>query len=98
MGRTSFWLWQIGSNMDQPTDRFDRIAHAEATGRWWEMPWWDEPDCDVLFRIPVDAVRRGAAVLRGYFDDAWYRELAARPRENMIFTKLCLERWTFVAE
>lgn len=74
------------------------IARAEATGRWWESPWWEDPDCEIPFTVSREATSRGADVIRRHFDDAWYRELAARPRPSLLFPKLCLERSTAALE
>lgn len=70
------------------------IGRAEATGRWWEDPWWAQADCDIYFTVPLEAVNRGAAVLSKYFDADWYISLAKAPRPNLVFPKLCLERST----
>jgi hypothetical protein len=74
------------------------IARAEATGRWWENAWWEDPQCEIHFTVPRQAVSRGAAAMHLHFDDAWYRDLAATPRPNLLFPKLCLERSTFALE
>lgn len=70
------------------------IDRAEATGRWWEDPWWARPDCEIHFTVPLEAVNRGASVLSRYFDAEWYVALARAPRPNLVFPKLCLERST----
>src|SRR5207249_364025 len=66
-GSKTFLASPIGEYMQGLTEeKFDRVVHAEATGRWWDRPCWDEPNCDVFFPIPVDAVHRSAEVLRKY--------------------------------
>jgi hypothetical protein len=74
------------------------IDRAEATGRWWEDPWWERSDCEIYFTVPLEAVKHGATVLREHFDATWYIELAKAPRKNLVFPKLCLERSTFALE
>ncbi len=76
----------------------DLITRAEATGRWWESPWWEDPACEIHLTVRRDVVSRGASAIRRHFDDAWYRELAARPRPSLVFPKLCLERSTAALE
>jgi len=70
------------------------IERAEATGRWWEDPWWAQADCEIHFTVTLEAVIRGAAVLTKYFDANWYIDLAKAPRPNLVFPKLCIERST----
>lgn len=75
----------------------DHFSHAETTGRWWEHAWWDDPNCETFLRIPVERVRAGAAVIRRYFDDAWYLTLSRKPRKNILMANLC-QQSTFAAE
>lgn len=70
------------------------IERAEATGRWWEDPWWAQADCEIHFTVTLEAVNRGAGVLSQYFDADWYISLAKAPRPNLVFPNLCLERST----
>src|SRR5437764_10618892 len=67
------------------------IDFAEQTGRWWETPWWEGADCEIHFSVSLEMVRRGANVLREYFDADWYLDLARNPRRNLVFPYLCLE-------
>lgn len=71
---------------------------AEVTGEWWVDPWWEESDCSMLFTVPLEAVRRGAAVLRQHFDADWYKKLATEPRRQTIFPMLRLHRSTVALE
>lgn len=86
------------SDVPQTHKHEEFINRAEATGRWWEDSWWDRADCEIHFTVPLEAVRRGAATLRQYFDAAWYLDLAKNPRRNLVFPRLCLERSTFALE
>jgi hypothetical protein len=86
-------------NKPQSPHKHDEfIDRAEATGRWWEDPWWERPDCEIYFTVSLEAVQSGAAVLREHFDATWYIELAKAPRKNLVFPRLCLERSTFALE
>ena len=86
------------SDAPQPHKHEEFINRAEATGRWWEDPWWQRADCEIHFTVPLEAVQRGAATLKQYFDATWYLDLAKNPRRNLVFPRLCLERSTFALE
>lgn len=68
-------------------DEFEYLAQS---GEWWLRPWWERQDRQVYCPYPKEDIARSSDVLKRYFDAAWTKELAARPRPNIVFPNLCI--------
>jgi len=68
----------------------DELSVLAASGEWWTTPWWDKPGAPVPYPCPKEQLAQSADILKRYFDAPWARDLAERPRRNLVFPNLCI--------
>ncbi len=66
----------------------DRLKRLEETGEWWIDPWWR--DSQMEFPFPRETATSIIEVLRRHFGAEWARDIANKPRPNIVFPHLCI--------
>ena len=68
------------------------------SGEWWKRSCWSEGTRKVYCPYPEEDIASAVETLKQYFNASWAADLAANPRQNVVFPRLCIGESTGAIE